>query len=242
MFNNTITYQYQPIVSLERLEIERYEALLRGKNISNVISFIRHVQSQEKGVDLDLHTLKHVLAEWHLLPSPLRKPVAVNISPNSIDSSYFREYSLSLMEKHRHLELSLEITEDAPLSSTVPVHEYLHSVQAMGITVGLDDLGDGHSSLDQVGAFNLDYIKLSHTLTTQILSSSEVRKAIVSIIEYVETNGLSLVAEHIDSVEQFRWLRDAGVSHGQGWLFAKAGEVIRDVPAFEERLRQILMH
>lgn len=241
MPNTSITYQYQPIVSLRNLEVERYEALLRGRGMPDTIALIRHLQSMDKGVELDIYTLKTVLSEWHALAITARMPIAVNISPNSLENSYFREESLSIIRSFGQPQLSIELTEDAPISNVPHVHAYLRSIRDMGITVGLDDLGDGYSSLDQVGDFNLDYIKLSHTLTTKLLSSVDVKREVENVIEYAKSRGISMVAEHIDDTQQFRWLRDAGVSHGQGWLFARAGGIISDIPAFEKRLRQLLM-
>lgn len=240
MFNH-ITYLYQPIVSLQELEIERYEALLRGDGIHDTQAFVQHLQAQSKGVELDLYTLDYVLRQWQSLELKVRKPVAVNISPNSLADTHFRENALSLIQRHSNIRLSLELTEETPIPSGPEIPAYLRTIQGMGVTVGLDDFGDGFSLFSQAIELDLDYVKLSHSLIRHIPTSIDICGEIERLTRKAHEHGISLVAEHIDQMAQFHWLRDVGVSHGQGWLFAKAGPVIINLPTAEKRLRERLI-
>lgn len=231
------TYHFQPIVHLDSLTLERYEALLRVKGVNHIAEHIQSIQASGMGVNLDIDTLNHVTALSKSLPITARKPIAVNICPNSLLDKSFRERSISILMQNSPLSLSFELTEDAPVEDTPEIRDYLNSVQQMGISVGLDDLGDGFAQLDIVNTFNLDYIKLSERLTTHLLSSAKVREMIKDIMNQISGTTVTVVAEHVDNIPQYQWLREAGVHYGQGWLFAKAGQIIHDVPAFEASIR-----
>lgn len=240
MFFSPFTYHYQPIIRVDSLTLARYEALLRVKGVADIEGFVRDVQKRSKGVELDIYTLKHVIEYWAAIDSSSRKPIAVNISPNSLKSSHFIEKSLSMLNSNRDVSLSIELTEDARIPETEMTHNYLNAIRDMGVTVGIDDLGDGMAQEYYADIFNLDYIKLSGIIVRDVLDSPDLQKKIERYIDFAKVRNIDIVAEHIDDLKQLEWLKGAGITHGQGWLFAKAAEPLSSPTQFEADLQRRL--
>ncbi|MGI8548679.1 MAG: EAL domain-containing protein, partial [Gemmatimonadaceae bacterium] len=87
----------------------------------------------------------------------------------------------------------------------------------------IDDFGAGHSGLNLLAYFQPDMIKLDRNLLRGIESRGP-RQSITRAIVMVCTDlGIDIVAEGVETVEEFAWLEHAGVRLFQGYLFAKPG-------------------
>jgi EAL domain-containing protein (putative c-di-GMP-specific phosphodiesterase class I) len=226
---NGFEYLYQPIVDLNTLELVRYEALLRDPNGCNTQTLIEQWEADGRIVDLDLHTLERVINaashDPHLKPTP----VAVNVSAISIVSRDFQnEAERILWNRPLGVNLSIEITETQPITDLELAQRFVRRARAAGCHIGLDDYGDGHAILRAIEQLNLDYLKLSSTVTTQILHNEAHRRLVLGVVRYAQLRNIEIVAEHIDQFEQYLWLKSAGVALGQGWLFGKAASPIVD--------------
>ena len=80
-------------------------------------------------------------------------------------------------------------------------------------------------------------VNLSAKLTTAIQTSASAQRLITTAVNACHARGMKVVAEHIDNPMQYAWLRDAGIDHGQGWLFSKAGKELRREMCYKETLR-----
>ena len=237
---NELEYKYQPIVDLNNLDVIRQEALLRAKDVSDVEGFIRTLEENGSILELDLHTLATVVAALDEAPNR-QVPIAVNMSAQSLDSSTFQHEVMShLSESNSTGLLSIEVTETSPIKSSWLANHFVRKLKRHGCSVGMDDFGDGFSSLAMAESMQVNYLKLSSKLTTQVLTCENAQKAIREAIRVADMLGIPIVAEHVDNAEQLVWLRNAGIAHGQGWLFAKAGELITCPDDFSSDLRKRL--
>lgn len=239
MFNE-LEYKYQPIVDLHNLDIIRQEALLRAKDVGDIAGLIETMEENGSILELDLHTLTTAVSLLNEIPStPV--PIAVNMSAQSLDSSAFQHEVMSHLAESKNTGLlSIEITETSPIQSHLVAGLFVRRLKQRGCSVGMDDYGDGFSTLALAESMQVNYLKLSSKLTTQVLTCESAQKAVREAIRVADMLGIPIVAEHVDNAEQLVWLRDAGIAHGQGWLFAKAGELITCPDDFSSDLRKRL--
>ena len=88
-----------------------------------------------------------------------------------------------------------------------------------GFRVALDDLGSGYGSLDLLDALRPDFAKLDMSLVREVDS---YRAAIASkLLELAKDLGVAVVAEGIETEEQWRWLVARGADFAQGYFFAR---------------------
>jgi EAL domain-containing protein (putative c-di-GMP-specific phosphodiesterase class I) len=116
--------------------------------------------------------------------------------------------------------LELEITESALISNTNSTIECLRQLKAMGIRIAIDDFGTGYSSLNYLSRLPADRLKLDkslvHNLTTQWKDVAIVR----AVIELGKELGIAVIAEGVETEQQFQILKNLGCPQVQGYLLA----------------------
>jgi EAL domain-containing protein (putative c-di-GMP-specific phosphodiesterase class I) len=117
--------------------------------------------------------------------------------------------------------LELEITESALISNTNSTIVCLRQLKAMGIRIAIDDFGTGYSSLNYLSRLPADRLKLDkslvHNLTTQWKDVAIVR----AVIELGKELGIAVVAEGVETEQQFQILKNLGCLQVQGYLLAR---------------------
>lgn len=149
--------------------------------------------------------------------------LAVNLSARS-----FHQRNLSQMIAHvladtrlpAHL-LELEITESAMVGDIEKCIAVLHELKAIGLRIAIDDFGTGYSSLNYLQRFPIDTLKIDRSFVSHMRldpKDSPIAQAIVSLGQSLQ---LRVVAEGVETVEQFSALKTLGCDEFQGFLFAK---------------------
>ena len=123
--------------------------------------------------------------------------------------------------------LELEITETALIESAAQCLPALRQFKNFGITIVLDDFGTGYSSLSQLVMFPFDKIKIDKSFIQNLTKRADCAAIISATLTLAQSLGIETTAEGVETVEQSRLLRLAGVTSLQGYLFK------RPVPAAE---------
>ena len=108
----------------------------------------------------------------------------------------------------------------------------------MGIEVSLDDFGTGYSSLSYLHRFPIDNLKIDRSFVKRLETDSkdgEITKAIVALAHNLH---IQVVAEGIETPQQFQYMRVTGCEYGQGYLISKpvdaeAAEALLDTPVIQ---------
>jgi diguanylate cyclase (GGDEF)-like protein/PAS domain S-box-containing protein len=116
--------------------------------------------------------------------------------------------------------LELEITESIIMEHAKEMIEKLSKLKAMGIHVSIDDFGTGYSSFNYLKNFPIDVVKIDRSFVRELPNSEDI--AIVSaIISMAHALNLKVLAEGVETKEQWEFLRQKGCHEGQGYLFSK---------------------
>jgi EAL domain-containing protein (putative c-di-GMP-specific phosphodiesterase class I) len=97
----------------------------------------------------------------------------------------------------------------------------------------MDDFGTGYSSLNNLHSFPFDVLKIDRSFVGRMTDGDQPLQIVRTIIELARVLGMDVVAEGIETREQYRLLRQLGCRYGQGFLFARpmsaaaVGELLR---------------
>ncbi|MDE4276803.1 EAL domain-containing protein [Phaeobacter gallaeciensis] len=150
--------------------------------------------------------------------------LAVNVSPAQFREPGFAEEVQDLLFRYciAPTDLVLEITETALIGrSKELVEKTLCRLRAMGISISLDDFGTGFSSLSHLRDFSVDEIKVDKSFVQDLEASAGDRALIKGLVELAHCLDLSVVAEGVETLAQFEYVRDLGVDFAQGFFHAR---------------------
>jgi diguanylate cyclase (GGDEF)-like protein/PAS domain S-box-containing protein len=243
---------YQPVYDRARRRIVSLEALLRWRDPSRgLVQPSEFIQlAEETGMIIAIgewvvRTACKQLRTWHQQGLPTLR-MAVNISAVQLQQRGLLEIVRSAIDESgiapHHLEL--EITESAAMQNFDLTMKVLRDLRALGVGVAVDDFGTGQSSLTYLKHFPIDTVKIDKEFLRDVMSD-ETAAAIVSyVINLAHTLQLNVVAEGVETEEQYTFLRHYGCDQMQGYLFSKplpAPEILPFLNAMPPRPRTVEM-
>lgn len=149
--------------------------------------------------------------------------VAVNVSPVQFRDTRFFDTVIQTLETSGlpSSSLELELTEGAAMHDPERAVEILEDLHRLGVSVAIDDFGIGHSSLNYLRRFKLHRLKIDQSFVRRIATSPEDRAIISTIIGMTRHLGLAVIAEGVETREQFEFLQEKGCDAMQGYLFSR---------------------
>ncbi len=225
---------YQPIVSLDGMQIAGFEALVRWAHPSRGMvppsEFVPVMEESELIQRLGRWVLKSACSAVKRLnaragATPLH--VCVNLSgrelvnPTVIDNIQEALRSTGVPAA----ALRIEITESALVSNLDFAVSVISRCRAMGVQVAVDDFGTGYSSLNYLRHFAVDTLKIDRSFVRPVHTEEDNRKILRTIRDLAHALNMTIVAEGVEDLGQMRMLRDLGLECAQGYLFSRpAGE------------------
>jgi diguanylate cyclase (GGDEF)-like protein/PAS domain S-box-containing protein len=219
---------YQPICRLSDGTVIGNEALARPHDMGagdSVEDLFAEAQRIGRIRDLDWLCRRIAIADapWRLQPG---RALFLNVSALTLLDPVHGPDQLMLVLKAAGARpdlLVLEITEREIITDLARVRRVLASYRALGVRFALDDVGDGHSTLELLAAANPEFIKIARSLT-MTASHSGSRAAIRAVVSFAKASGASVIAEGVENELAARQTRDLGAELGQGWWLARPVE------------------
>ena len=223
-----LVLHFQPQVCVKTGKIVGAEALVRWEHPKHgLIPPARFIPlAEEMGIIIDIGTwtLREAARQSKRLQEMgLGVPkMAINISALQFNPAFTGQVRQVLSETEIDPSLiELELTEGVIMSNAKASIEALHSLKALGVSLSVDDFGTGYSSLSYLSKFPLDELKIDRSFVIDFNNSDNNSSLVSAIIAMGKSLKLSLVAEGVDTVDQFLFLRERRVDKIQGYLFSK---------------------
>jgi len=228
---NEFVLYYQPEVDLHNGTIVGLEALIRWRHPQRGIIAPIHFIPQAEATGLILPIGDWGLAEacqqiqrWNREDSQnsnLR--VCVNLSARQFSRLGLTGYVRSLLNQSgtSGQQLGLEMTESSLIPDHTKAIDVLHGLHQLGVLLIMDDFGTGYSSLNHLHTFPFDVLKIDRSFVQRITEGVQPLQIVRTIIELARALRMDVVAEGIETQEQFHILRELGCRYGQGYLFAR---------------------
>ncbi|WP_187336327.1 EAL domain-containing response regulator [Novosphingopyxis iocasae] len=149
--------------------------------------------------------------------------IAINISPRQFLTQDVVHEILSRIERFGvdPAYLCIEITEEVLLERNGEIISALKALRKAGINISIDDFGTGYSSLQYLRDLPATRLKIDRAFVMRITESSADRAIISTIAHLAHALQMKVVAEGVETQEQFDLLRAAGCDEIQGWLTGK---------------------
>ena len=223
---------YQPQYSLESNEIVGVEALVRMVSTSGQLvppnDFIGIAEENDFIIDLGRWVIEEAcrqMAEWRQAGCAPKR-IAVNVSPRQLqDNSLTEVIDRSIHQSNlRYRDLELEVTENCMLEYPPATQEVFQRLRSKGVRIAIDDFGAGFSCFASLAQLPLDSFKLDRSFMTNICNDPQARRVVTAIIAMARELGYEIVAEGIETDQQY-WLMQASGCHlVQGFGLARPQE------------------
>ncbi|PRY14487.1 putative bifunctional diguanylate cyclase/phosphodiesterase [Kineococcus rhizosphaerae] len=223
---------YQPVVDVRDGSARGVEALLRwdrpGVGPLSPAVFVPVLEDTGLIVDVGRSVLTRAvthLARWRASGVVDEDfTMSVNVSPRQLFDTGFAQDLADLL-RARDVPGSavvLELTESCVLEGDDATLRVLHDLRALGVELALDDFGTGYSALSYLRDFPVTRVKVDRSFVNGIGRSPRDEEVVRAVVAVSTALGLALTAEGVETPAQRDAVLAMGVTHGQGWLWARA--------------------
>jgi diguanylate cyclase (GGDEF)-like protein/PAS domain S-box-containing protein len=226
---NELEVYYQPIYDRARRHVDSLEALVRWHHPQRGLvlpsDFIALAEDTGLIVPIGEFILRGVardLKRWHDAGLPLK--ASVNISAPQFQQPNFVGSIAAVLAENALAPsaLQLEMTESVAVQNLEMAMTVLRQIHDLGVSIAIDDFGTGQSSLIYLKRFPLDIIKIDQAFVRDATSEESTAAIVSYIINLAHTLRLGVVAEGVETEEQFAFLKLHGCDFMQGFLFSPA--------------------
>ncbi|MCW8875589.1 MAG: EAL domain-containing response regulator [Kangiellaceae bacterium] len=225
---NQLTPYYQPIVNIQSGEIDYFEVLLRadvpGKGIVPPNLIIPVAEKFDLIQQLTFGTFKKALNELGpLFESNNGYKMSINLSPKMLENRALPDTVEAIVEEAQISPESIvfEITETGIINRTGLTYEVLDRLIIKGFKLAMDDFGTGFSNVEQLTSMPFTHLKIDRCFVHGI-SHDEISQVIVkSLMEIAKVLKMEVIAEGVESYQDFETVKEIGCAHVQGYIISK---------------------
>lgn len=227
--NEAFEVYYQPIYSVAEQCYATAEALVRLRDPE--LGFIppdEFIPIAEKDGTITILGMQifdkvcSILNHFELAKLGIRF-VEINLSVVQCMQKNIKEQLLTLMKENniRPEQICLEITETVAVNTPETVRNLFQELDKLGITLALDDYGNGYANLDYLLELPFHYVKLDKGIIWNYFEDDIGRITLESNIAMMRSLGIEMIAEGVETREQAEALTKLGVNYLQGYYFSR---------------------
>lgn len=231
--NNELYLVYQPKVSVKTSKIIGCEALIRWQHPTHGLlqpkDFIPIAEESELIIEIDCYVLDAVckqISQWKAHNFFKNIVTSMNVSTKFFNQDHIVSLLKDTLLKYevKPQELEIEITEAYLAKSRQRIIQCLDEMRQVlgeGIKISIDDFGTGYSSLAYLNEFPIDTVKIDQSFIEKANEENDKSAIINAIIELSHSLQYNVIAEGVETKEQFQFLKKAKCDEVQGFLFEK---------------------
>ncbi|MCX7543762.1 EAL domain-containing protein [Marinicella gelatinilytica] len=231
--NNDIKMLYQPILTFDSNLHHGWEALARWQHPQRGLllpdTFIPIIEQTSMMREFGYWVIEQVCQkiQSHKKQTPNDAfYISANLSMSQLKDRHFIDNISQLINRYDITpgSLEFEITESILMYESKQASEMLNQLKLMGIRIAIDDFGTGYSSFTHLKQLPIDKIKIDRSFIEDIPNNDGHAAMIQSIIAMARAMGLLIVAEGVETQDQYQFLKSLHCDYYQGFYFAKPTE------------------
>jgi sensor c-di-GMP phosphodiesterase-like protein len=218
---------YQPIVDLSTARVVSAEVLVRWRRPNGTLvppsQFIPLAESSGLIIELTRTLMRRVCAEaGTAIGARPGFRIGFNLSARHfVDEAVVEDVRAIFSPSSIRLDqVLLEVTEREALDNLTMARRVIAALQGLGVRVGIDDLGTGHSGLSYMLKLGVDFIKIDKMFVDALETERYSATIIETLVGLARDMGMDIIAEGVETFEQVQHLRDRGIRKAQGYAFA----------------------
>ncbi|RUO75228.1 putative bifunctional diguanylate cyclase/phosphodiesterase [Idiomarina seosinensis] len=237
--NQELRLALQPQVN-QKKQVIGFEALLRWQHPKlNTISpndFIPIAEATGSIIPIGDWVLEkscEMLVQWATNKAHEHLKISVNVSPVQFRRGDFVQRVEEILKRtgaSPH-NLRFELTESLLAENIDFVIAQMERLRGLGVSISLDDFGTGYASLAYLTQLPLDELKIDRAFVSDLDKKGKGELLTETIISLGRSMNLDVVAEGVETHQQFQRLQDMGCNYFQGFLL---GEPRTDVSGYLE--------
>ncbi len=227
--NGQFELYYQPKVCLRDQRFVGVECLIRWnhpeRGLLSPSEFIDVAEEAGSIIELGTWIIEAACRAAATFAREVAEPVtlAVNISPRQFKDPNLvstmrrclREYALDPKT------LELEITETMLMQDAEGAQTTVLQLSELGVKIAIDDFGTGYSSLNYLKRFPINIVKIDRSFVTGLPTSTDDMAITRAVIAMAHQLNMTVVAEGVESIEQYQFLAEQRCEFAQGYLFSR---------------------
>ena len=149
--------------------------------------------------------------------------ISVNVSFKQFEQDNFVTKIKSLIDEYKinPNKLRLELTENLLIKDTQNIINKITELSQIGVTLSIDDFGTGYSSLAYLKRLSIHELKIDQSFIRDILIDSNDCLIVETILSIGKKFNLEIIAEGVETKEQYEKLLSLGCKYFQGYLFGR---------------------
>jgi sensor c-di-GMP phosphodiesterase-like protein len=225
--NGEFVPYYQPIVDLTTARVTGAEVLIRWRRSDGTLvppaQFVPLAESTGLIVPITRALMRRVCAEAGAALA--RRPhfsVGFNLAARHFNDEQIVDDVRTIIAESpiAPAQVLFEVTERQPLENLTMARRVIAALQGLGVRVGIDDLGTGHSGLSYMLKLGVDFIKIDKLFVDAIDTERYSTTIIETLVELGRNMHMEIIAEGVETFDQVAQLRARGIRKAQGYAFA----------------------
>lgn len=158
----------------------------------------------------------------------------INIHPNVlIDKNYSSGETLAMLKSFgiSPEHVVFELTERSAVIDFDEFSRVLSHYRKQGYRIAVDDVGSGYNSLKTLIYLKPEFIKIDRSLIQDIDREIPQQQLLTVLLNYADQSGTKVIAEGIERLEEYEYIRDAGVHYAQGYAIGRPNEQLIEAAA-----------
>ena len=212
---------FQPIVDVSTKTVFAQEALVRGMGDKPAADVFTHVNDANMYAFDQACRIKAIELASRLNITSL---LSINFMPNAV---YRPELciraTLAAAEEFKFpvSQIMFEVTESEKIGDVPHLQSIINHYQKQGFTTALDDFGAGHSGLNTLADLEVDVLKIDMYLARDIQTNKRKHAIVSGIVATCQELDMKIIAEGVETRDEFKALQDLGIDLFQGFYFAR---------------------
>ncbi|MCH5210784.1 MAG: EAL domain-containing protein [Oscillospiraceae bacterium] len=224
-----VVVYYQPIYSVEQKCFTSAEALVRiidqdGKLVPPG-AFIQIAEDNGLIIELGKRVLEKTCRFYQSkgLDSYGIEYIEVNLSVAQCTDARLSEDYIGIIENSciEPCRINLEITESTSAQNKQTLISHMEKMISCGVNFSLDDFGSGASNLNYIVDMPVEIVKFDREMIQAYFSSGKAKYVMNAAMHMIHGMGLKIVAEGIETEEQYRKMEEIKINYIQGFYFSK---------------------
>ena len=229
MKNNEIEPYYQPKIDVQTGKIIGAEALVRwnkaGVGFISPEVLIKFAENNGRIEELTFYLFnKTIKSAIEFLEFDPAQVFATNLSPVMAKNLALPDQLLSRIKAHglASKNFSFEVTENNVLHLDAITLEVLSRLRILDFDVAIDDFGTGSSNIQTLRDFPYSELKIDRAFVSNVTSDIFSEETVRAAVALAHEQDMKIVAEGIEDIKTFNFIKSQGIEYAQGYLFSKA--------------------